>query len=84
MTCFPLSCEILNPALEDRSVSANPDAEALEQAGAMVDRFNRILLRTLRALRDLRRYSGPVIVQNGGQLNVANQQVNVRQACPEK
>src|SRR5262249_26939703 len=31
------------------------DAEALEQAAAMVDRFNRIFLRTLRALRDLRR-----------------------------
>ena len=38
----------------------------------------------LRALRDLRRYTGPVIVQNGGQLNVANQQVNVKQACMEK
>jgi len=39
------------------------DAEALEQAAAMVDRFNRIFLRTLRALRDLRRYAPAVIVQ---------------------
>lgn len=53
------------------------DAEALEQAAAMADRFNRIFLRTLRALRDLRRYAGPVIVQNAGQVNVAGQQVNV-------
>jgi hypothetical protein len=54
------------------------DAAALEQAAAMADRFNRIFLRTLRALRDLRRYAGTVIVQNGGQVNVAqHQQVNV-------
>jgi len=53
------------------------DADAMEQASAMMDRFNRIFLRTLRALRDLRRFAGPVIVQNGGQLNVANQQVNI-------
>jgi hypothetical protein len=53
------------------------DADALEQAAAMVDRFNRLFLRTLRALCDLRRRGGPVIVQNGGQLNVAQQQVNV-------
>jgi hypothetical protein len=46
------------------------EVEANEQAAAMVDRFNRIFLRTLRALRDLRRYAGPVIVQNAGQVNV--------------
>jgi hypothetical protein len=55
------------------------DADAMDQAAAMVDRFNRIFLRTLRALRELRRQSRPVILQSGGQLNVANQQVNV--AC---
>jgi hypothetical protein len=53
------------------------DAEALEQAAAMAERFNRIFLRTLRALRDLRRYAPAVIVQNAGQVNVAGQQVNV-------
>ena len=51
--------------------------QAVEQAGAMADRFNRIFLRTLRALRDLRRYAPPVIVQNAGQVNVASQQVNL-------
>jgi hypothetical protein len=50
------------------------DAEAMDQAAAMVDRFNRIFLRTLRALRDLRRFANTVIVQNGGQVNVAQQQ----------
>lgn len=53
------------------------DADALEQAAAMMDRFNRIFLRTLRALCEMRRHSNPVIVQNGGQMNVAHQQVNV-------
>jgi hypothetical protein len=51
--------------------------QALEQAGAMVDRFNKMYLRTLRALRDLRRYSPTVVVQNAGQVNVGGQQVNV-------
>jgi hypothetical protein len=50
-------------------------AEAMEQSAAMMDRFNRLFLRTLRALRDLRRY--PVIVQNAQQVNVADRQVNV-------
>lgn len=52
-------------------------AESMEQAAAMADRFNRLFLRTLRALRDLRRYAGPVIVQQAGQVNVGAQQVNV-------
>jgi hypothetical protein len=43
----------------------------------MMDRYNRIFLRTLRALCDMRRHSKPVIIQNGGQMNVAQQQVNL-------
>jgi hypothetical protein len=57
--------------------------QAVEQAGAMVDRFNRVFLRTLRALRDLRRYTPAVIVQNAGQVNVGGQQVNVVDRKPE-
>ncbi|QJW98521.1 hypothetical protein [Frigoriglobus tundricola] len=53
------------------------DADATEQAAAMMDRFNKMFLRTLRALCDMRRHSKPVIVQNGGQMNVAQQQVNL-------
>ena len=55
------------------------DADAIDQAAEMMDRFNRIFLRTLRALRDLRRYAGPVIVQNAGQVNVGGHQINVTQ-----
>jgi hypothetical protein len=53
------------------------DADALDQAVAMMERYNRVFLRTLRALCEMRRHGGPVIVQNGGQMNVAQQQVNV-------
>jgi hypothetical protein len=58
------------------------DADALDQAAAMMDRFNRIFLRTLRALYDMRRHDTPVIVQNGGQVNVAQQQVNMHTEPP--
>ena len=54
------------------------EAAAVEQASAMVDRFNKLFLRTLRALRDLRRY-GPVIVQNPQQVNIGTQQLNTVQ-----
>ena len=45
----------------------------------MVDRFHRMFVRSLRALRDLRRYNSNVIVQQAGQVNVGSQQVNVSQ-----
>jgi hypothetical protein len=51
-------------------------AERIEQAATMVERFNRLFLRTLRALRDLRRYAPTVVVQHAGQVNVAAVQSN--------
>ena len=51
--------------------------EAMEQAGTMMDRFNRLMLRTLRQLRDLRRYTPQVVIQNAEQVNLAHQQVNL-------
>jgi hypothetical protein len=54
------------------------DAEAIDQAGAMAERFNRICLRTLRALHDLRRQGPRVVVKSAGQVNVGGQQVNMR------
>ena len=53
------------------------DAQALEQAAAMVDRFNRLQLRTLRQLRDLRRYAPAVVIQNADQVNIGEQQINL-------
>jgi len=58
------------------------DADAIDQAAAMMDRFNKIFLRTLRALCDMRRPGRPVIVRGGGQVNVAEQQVNLNTAPP--
>ena len=43
----------------------------------MAGRCHRTFLRALRALRDLRRYTPSVLVQNAGQVNVGSQQVNV-------
>lgn len=54
-----------------------PQAAATEEAAVMMDRFNRVFLRTLRALRDLRRYSPNVTITNPGQVNIGQQQVNV-------
>ncbi|HEV2763867.1 MAG TPA: hypothetical protein VGV38_12875, partial [Pyrinomonadaceae bacterium] len=53
-------------------------SDAVDQAHRIADGYNRQFLRTLRQLRDLRRYAPPVIVNNGGQVNVANQQMNVQ------
>jgi len=52
-------------------------AAAVDQAAAMVDRFNRLFMRTLRSLRDLRRYSPSVVVGHVDQLNLGQAQVNV-------
>ena len=55
------------------------EQQAIEHAVQMADRFNRIFMRTLRQLRDLRRYS-PVTINNPQQVNIAadgGQQVNV-------
>jgi len=75
----------LEPESENRSVKENGQwhppridvSDAIEEAARMVDRFNRMVLRTLRALRDLRRYTPNIIVQNAGQVNVGEKQVNV-------
>ena len=52
-------------------------AETVENAMQMADRFNRLFLRTLRQMRDLRRY--PVTINNAAQVNIGNQQVNVKE-----
>ncbi|MFN7931083.1 MAG: hypothetical protein U0Y68_24780 [Blastocatellia bacterium] len=52
---------------------------AVEHAMSMMDRYNRLFLRTLRQLRDLRRYSTPVTINNPQQVNIAadgGQQIN--------
>ncbi len=43
----------------------------------MVDRFNRLFVRTLRAIRDLRRYAPQVTIKHATQVNLASQQINM-------
>jgi hypothetical protein len=52
------------------------DSDAIEQAAAMVERFHRLIMRTVRQLQNLRRLAPLVMVQNAGQVNVAQQQIN--------
>ena len=57
------------------------EGNAVEHAAQMADRWNRIYMRTLRNMRDLRRYSVPVTINNPQQVNIAadgGQQVNVK------
>jgi hypothetical protein len=51
--------------------------EAVTQAATEYERWNRIFIRALRSLRDLRRYSPAVHVHQGGQVNIGGQQLNV-------
>jgi hypothetical protein len=52
-------------------------AEALDQSAAMAERWQKLFIRALRALRDLRRHAPPVVLAGpGSQVNVAQQQVN--------
>jgi hypothetical protein len=39
-------------------------ADSIERAINMADKFNRLFMRTLRQMRDLRRYNVPVIINN--------------------
>jgi hypothetical protein len=55
------------------------EQNASERTMQMMDRYNRLFLRTLRQLRDLRRYSTPITINNSRQVNIAadgGQQIN--------
>lgn len=57
-----------------------PEQEAIEHAAQMADRWHRIYMRTLRNMRDLRRYSVLVTINKPQQVNIAAeeaQQINV-------
>ena len=49
------------------------EAEYVERALKMADRFLRMFLRTLRALRDLCRYTAKIMIHNQGQVNIGEQ-----------
>ena len=70
----------LQAALEDKDGRWNPprvtDSDAIDQAAEMVERFHRLVMRTVRQLQNLRRIPPLIMVQNASQVNVAQQQVN--------
>jgi hypothetical protein len=63
-------------------------SESAREAREEAERWDRVFIRSVRALRDLRRYSAAVIVNNqGGQVNVAGeggQQTNVVNRAKKK
>jgi hypothetical protein len=52
--------------------------QTIEQAAGMVDRFHKMYLRALRSLCNLRKAPLAVVVQNAGQVNLGQQQVNTQ------
>ncbi len=59
------------------------EQQAIDHATAQVEKWNRMFLRTLRSMRDLRRYAPAVTINNPQQVNIATdggQQVNVASA----
>ena len=58
------------------------DAQAIDQAMQMVERFHGVFLRTLKLLQDMRRVSPRVVVRRAGQVNVGQHQVNVSGSHP--
>jgi len=52
--------------------------EWLDHSTQMADRFNRMFLRVLRQMRDLRRYAAPVTINNPAQVNIGGQQTNIQ------
>ena len=59
------------------------DAESLEQAVMMADRYQRAFLRLMKAFRDNRRLFRALVVA-GGQVNIGERQINVKQAQPQR
>jgi len=52
------------------------EAEYVERALKMADRYQRMSMLSLRALRDLRRYTPRIMIHNQGQVNIGQQQAN--------
>jgi hypothetical protein len=60
-------------------------AETLDQTAQMAERWQKLFVRALRALRDLRRHTPPVVLAGpGSQVNVGHQQINTTGARDER
>jgi hypothetical protein len=86
-----VECEIERFTIETRGKRRDvtiDGSESARDAREEAERWDRVFIRSVRALRDLRRYTTAVIVNNqGGQVNVASdggQQVNVQKKARPK
>lgn len=68
--------------VQQRGTLREENAPLLDQAAGMADRFNRLMVRTLRALRDLRRSGVVVVAQAGAQVNIGQQQAIMNKQEP--
>ncbi len=68
-------------AMEGWVPSRVSDAEAIEQAVMIAERYQRMFLRLLTAFRETRRLVGTLVVA-GGQVNIGEQQLNVARGEP--
>jgi len=65
-----------------RQISA---ADSLDQSAQMADRWQKLFVRALRALRDLRRHAPPVVLAGpGSQVNVGRHQINTTGSEPPR
>ena len=86
-----VECEVERFTIETRGKRRDvtiDGSESARDAREEAERWDRVFIRAVRALRDLRRYTAAVIVNNqGGQVNVAGdggQQVNVQERKGKK
>jgi hypothetical protein len=86
-----VECEIERYWVEVRGIRSERQidgSESAREARDEAERWDRVFIRSVRALRDLRRYTGPLIVNNqGGQVNVAtveSRQTNVAKKSKRK
>jgi hypothetical protein len=71
-----------NGRWEPRTLGA---AEALDQSAQMAERWQKLFVRALRALRDLRRHAPPVVLAGpGSQVNVGQHQTNTAVTCMDR
>lgn len=86
-----VECEVERFTIETRGKRRDvtvDGSQSAKDAREEAERWDRVFIRAVRALRDLRRYTAAVIVNNqGGQVNVASeggQQVNVQEKKGKK
>jgi len=58
------------------------EAEVTIQAAEIAERFHRSAMRTVRTLRDLRRYASTASIRHAGQANIGEKQVNIGETGP--